>query len=878
MGLGSWVNTIPSIGKLCWAIRLSLTTNNRRPHGLNAAVSSTNNLSEHGFSSEYDKQQHLNITPHQYHVHAIPYHQDSNTNSYQQNSNAAASDRPPEVYLGNSAVSFVPGHGVGAEFRAWQAVNLGPFGQHLYVFYFRTLVGILGPIAVVGYFIAIWRIYLAPLDSTSTVSFGPPGAKWVFYSWFVAGVIGLNLSLYGLAGAEAGMLMERTWRVKDAMRLMLHADNTWSGLGGWIKALNWVVQLRRARNQPSTLPSRLWFVLALPSLVVFVAWPLSGLCLEMTSGFLHGKPGQGANVTGFVQPTFNANTGGRRPSRGSYIDARVLGHGAVYTPEGFDRSQSKFLEQVPVVLPNTESVKEIFLTAQGETPIEGKAWGLLLHYDCKVVDKLSELTLLKDRKSSVEVWGTKSILPQFAKLKLSRTVDDDFPVDKPAITDFPLGPTDSLVPDPTSSFTSSLIPSTSPRSDCVKCARFDYVKQVNYDSYRLHNNNTLVEISKEPQGSFNGQFKVDLLKWSLNLDAVIETAYESLPPQMASEQEPPCGYINEMDNPPTSYCYHDMDGAVAEKYPGIEDRRVFEVLLWQRLDNLANAQADQTIINKTILRSIESLYGEYVDYLEQNLTAIGATCTSSSSVGSADIDGVRSTYSNFKRTDTPIPSRRDDCAKRFGAETLACTLEINKEGWVKWLFDSVGLPSPLDTSAKGDAGDIMGNMRSNAQLEYLQADQLQKVLLQAYSTYAIKLMYNDGRDFIGINSARLKSHVPDITAFVSGTVIGRGVMPAIIPVVLFGLWAFISSGLCLVYGFRRRWSAILDGHTVFKLGVHLHETYRAKLQQHSTITEIEDCHALHEIPGFVSDVGFDSNVGSIGLMEGKAARKDKLYR
>ncbi|KAF1357278.1 hypothetical protein EJ07DRAFT_167746 [Lizonia empirigonia] len=590
-------------------------------------------------------------------------------------------------------------------------MNPSPLGQPLRRFYFRTIVGILVPIIVVCYLIIIWRIYLAPLDSDSPVAFGPPGAKWVFYSWFIAGIIGLSLSLYGLAGAEAGMLMERTWKVDDAT------------------PLKWVMQVRKVHNQRSKLPSRLWFILALPSLVVFMAWPLSGLCLEMTSGFLHGKPGQGANVTGFVYYNFNANPGGRRLSRGSYIDAHVLGHGAVYAPQGFNRSQSEFLQKIPVVLPNTEGVKEIFLTAQGETPIEGKAWGLLLQYDCKVVAELSDLDLLKERRSSMD-----------------------------------------------------------------------------YISYRLNDNQTFVEISKEPRGSLKGVWDSDNLKWSLNLDAVIETAYESWPLQTPSEQEPPCGFLNEFENPPTSYCYHNMHGNTTEEYPGIGQTKKFE-----------------------------------------NMTAIGVSCHSSSSVGSADIDGLRSTYSNFEQSDTPIPARRDDCAKRFGAETLVCTLDISKDGWLKWLFDSIGLPSPLDASAR--EGDVIGNMRFNAQLEYLQADNLRKVLLQAYSTYAIKLMYNDGRDFIGINGTRLKSHVPDITAFVAGTVIEPGIMPASVPIALFGLWALISSGLCLVYRFRRRCSAILDGHTVFRLGAGLQETYRAKLQRHSTIAEIEEFAALHEIPG-----------------------------
>ena len=750
----------------------------------------------------------------------------------------------------------------------FQDVDPSLFGQPLRRFYFRTIVGILGPMIVVSYLIIIWRIYLVPLHPDSTVAFGPQGAKWVFYSWFVAGVIGLSLSLYGLAGAEAGMLMERNWRVEDAMRLMLHADDTWSGPGGWMKAIKWAVQMRRVRNQHSKLPSRLWFVLALPSVVVFVAWPLSGLCLEMTSGFLHGKPGQGANVTGFVQPTFNAILGGRKPSRGTSIGARVFGHGAVYTPDNFDRSKSDFLKNVPVILPNTESVEDIFLIAQGETPIEGKAWGLLLHYDCKIVDKLSDFVLLKDRRSSTDVWGRNSTFPDPERIGTARRADEDPPIDEFTTAASPLDPTDSLAPAVTS--TSSPEPSTAPTSNCTGCALVNDGEEVKYMSYRLHDNSTLVEVKKVSGGGFGGPV-LDLVKGVVGIGAVIETAYQSLSPQTGSNDEPPCGWLNAMENPSTSYCYHDLQEDPSRPYPGIEHKRTFEVLLWQTLYALPGSWSS------TIVRNIESLTGEYISEYDERLKAIGASCTSSSSVGSAKIDGVRSTYSNFQRSDTPVPALKNNCAKRFGAETLACTLNIKDDGWLKWLFDSIGLPSPLGTS-QGNTAIKFGKTEFVTQVEYLQADQLRQALLQAYSTYAIKLMYNDGQDFISENGTRLKSHIPDLTAFVAGTVIEPGVMPAAVPVALFGLWALISSGLCLVYGFRRRWSAILDGHTVFGLGAELQQTYRAKLQRSSTIADIEECEALHEIPGFVADMDPDDDVGRVGLMDGKPARKDKLYR
>jgi hypothetical protein len=143
-------------------------------------------------------------------------------------------------------------------------------------------------------------------------------------------------------------------------------------------------------------------------------------------------------------------------------------------------------------------------------------------------------------------------------------------------------------------------------------------------------------------------------------------------------------------------------------------------------------------------------------------------------------------------------------------------------------------------------------------------------------------MYNNGRDFVGPDGGRLKKENGNVTAFVPGTVITSNVIPASIPIALFCLWAFISSGLCLVYGFRRRWTAILDGHTVFRLGVELKDTYKAKLQQYSTLTEIEECVALHEVPGFVGDIDHSNPEGMIGLVDGQTdevfARKKKFYR
>jgi hypothetical protein len=230
---------------------------------------------------------------------------------------------------------------------------------------------------------------------------------------------------------------------------------------------------------------------------------------------------------------------------------------------------------------------------------------------------------------------------------------------------------------------------------------------------------------------------------------------------------------------------------------------VTEVLLWQGVQadtGWGQSKFNASLYNLTIDHNITKLYGEYPgrptgfddgsdDFLErkgEGMTAIGVSCTSASSVGTADIDGVRCTYSNFVRTDSPISARKGECARQFGAEILACTLNLKSDGWLRWLFDSIGAPPPLDTS---DPNNLLGHgdWRENAQLAYLQATELRQSLLQAFSTHAITLMYNDGRDFVGADGSRLRKMSPNVTAFTTGTVITPGVMPASTPVALFGL-------------------------------------------------------------------------------------------
>ncbi|KAL9626837.1 MAG: hypothetical protein Q9164_007778, partial [Protoblastenia rupestris] len=96
-------------------------------------------------------------------------------------------------------------------------------------------------------------------------------------------------------------------------------------------------------------------------------------------------------------------------------------------------------------------------------------------------------------------------------------------------------------------------------------------------------------------------------------------------------------------------------GNSTEAYPGLEVEELLELQLWQHLNmtvpsNISSALPPNTL-NDTIDHPISDIQppSNYTDGY-----VIGLRCTSSSAVGTADIDGRYSTYTNFQRTDTAL--------------------------------------------------------------------------------------------------------------------------------------------------------------------------------------------------------------------------------
>lgn len=263
-------------------------------------------------------------------------------------------------------------------------------------YWFRALALIICPIIVLSYFIIITSWYIKP-GSDEAVKFGRPGGRLVFYSWFIIGVIGLDLSRYGLLGAEAAMLEQPFWEAPNLVALFQHSNRTWGDPSGWKRSLVRIISRKRRDTH------RLWYILSTVSLAFFVALPLSGLAIEKSDGYIltSDRP----KVIGRTWDDFNSKDKSRyfpnaRAAWEIGAPPTLPGFGVIFTPKNLPRDAYEGLKKVPNSLPLDESMPDMFIAPQAENPVAGRAWGLRARYQCDIVSDVSSLTLLNPRTSS----------------------------------------------------------------------------------------------------------------------------------------------------------------------------------------------------------------------------------------------------------------------------------------------------------------------------------------------------------------------------------------------------------------------------------------------------------------------------------------------
>ncbi|PLB47642.1 hypothetical protein P170DRAFT_447573 [Aspergillus steynii IBT 23096] len=260
-------------------------------------------------------------------------------------------------------------------------------------FYWRSLCLCLIPPFVAAYFLVIWLVFLR--RNSETLAYGSIKEFWIFYSWFIISVFGIGWSKYGLAGVEVAMIQSGHFMAPDKPTFKTHSGYSWSGPDGWLKSLRDLV-----RGHPIHA-HRLWYLLSLISLLPFIAFPISGLCMELSDGYLFSAAHP--TTIGYNSTTFSSRQNLQTVKRGKSrwetgSSDRLPGIGILYTPDYLSRDQVNGLDELPNSFPANGSVPELFVAPQAQVPIAGRVWGLRVGYNCSVVDNVSQFTIVTDKR------------------------------------------------------------------------------------------------------------------------------------------------------------------------------------------------------------------------------------------------------------------------------------------------------------------------------------------------------------------------------------------------------------------------------------------------------------------------------------------------
>jgi hypothetical protein len=158
-------------------------------------------------------------------------------------------------------------------------------------FLYHSFCGAVIPPAFAAYYLWTYIYWLKPSSNpTADINADIPNGLYVWWSWFVIGAIGMNISNYTLAAVEAGMMMDRRFRPESVEQIVAHRDMPWSTLHSWVdvgaEIYHRLMPSNDQRKPPRLGP--LWILLWGLSVLSWT-FVLSGLTMQTYSGFKVGN-------------------------------------------------------------------------------------------------------------------------------------------------------------------------------------------------------------------------------------------------------------------------------------------------------------------------------------------------------------------------------------------------------------------------------------------------------------------------------------------------------------------------------------------------------------------------------------------------------------
>ncbi|RPA71456.1 hypothetical protein BJ508DRAFT_419911 [Ascobolus immersus RN42] len=719
-------------------------------------------------------------------------------------------------------------------------------GYALRRFYLRAIVGIVTPIVVTLFYAYIsWNhLYGPSADPENPINIGPGSSRFVFYGWFVVGTIGINLSSYGLQGAEAAMLMDRRWGADNALQLLMHCDTSWSGPGGWMKIVRKWSHLVGLGRKERSHPSRLWMLLACLTAMVFVAFPLSGLTMELSDGYKIIE-GYHPITTGRDYWTLNQRNNmefGEMVASFwiSGTSAKLPGLGIAYTEKGIDRRNIPFLSEVPTTLPGNveKDFPDLFLPSQGMTPFRGETWGLRMRYGCAVVSNRSEFSILDQH------------IRAFNQTELDRYLKYSYQ----------------------ENFNST------------------YGKEANEWAWYNDNSSVISMSNWDSARAYRNESSLD----SAKIPTFVQLGLSDFPKEIQLSGVP--GH--------KQYRYHDRQ-LMRFDSRSYNKEHVMELAMFQYLGDIPSSRPDLLEKYQSIegLDDVYTVSNDLYYWEPMKMSAIGIRCTSQSQVGLATVDPVTSSFTDFKPSDSHHPKflgSHPNEEANYGVWPLSF-------GPMFTLTNAFAEVPTIRIKDAGEAGAekrktfITSGRKGKAVPHYPPFDQsmLKRSIESLYALYGRSLMYDkaididetvfqnffpngsiytldsrkaeveEGAEGLGIKGVDSMYFHAFENLNVTGThqkrVLVRGTLGWQVIMALFIIWCACSVALVSMYGFRRRWSETLDSYSMFRFGADFGDEIQKK-RDFSDTKDYEQCPSLKEIPGLVGDSRPESNPGKISLI------------
>lgn len=627
------------------------------------------------------------------------------------------------------------------------------------LYWVRSLVLISIPPIIAAYYGVIWVALVQNSVYDEVVKYRTFSGSLIFYSWFIIGVFALSWAKFGLVGVEASMLRTRFWRAPNLLALLMHSNGTWSSPSGWVKAI-----VHREFY-------RLWCLLTFVSVLPFVAVPLSGLVFEISDGYIatSGAP----SLLGRNKTTFNVRYDAYVSEEDPYKDRAtapeawkmavpptIPGVGIIYTRESIDRSNHSAFKTLPNSLPLNESIPDLFLPPQADRPVSGKAWGLRIKYDCSIVRSASEFTILGQKPAS----SILEVLEHGIRLQ-------------------------------------------TPSGDILDM--WESFGQLGESGQNVYNTQAYYEVGMNTYwgglgDKYNGthpEFDADdgeglvvfeHAVWQFRVNTLYnDTAKafdDTVEPSIEGMGTP---YVADNGNFTVNSTFFALKGDIlGPDYPN----KTTDASELFKLDHIARG----------------SSYGALLSVA----APIGVRCVASSDLGTAELDGVTSTFGNFQRDPPDF-----DEYYTFGAWRFGQTARYTLDGQYFQHYKAGDLPGTVPD------GDEHGHRYGS----FITPEALLRSVNLAYALDAFNLMYDTNSYFKrpwsepgderGLTSSR-EGRILSAASLIPGAALGHFVLA------LFCAWAALSVGLGLWYGFRWRPADRLDGYVMLRKGADMADELR----------------------------------------------------